>query len=55
MESGIHYLLHSNCHHCITFSKFDLAIHYPHPYEWEAWNYQKANLDEIRQEISELP
>ena len=30
MESGVHPSLHSNCHHQITYAKFNLKIHYPH-------------------------
>ena len=33
MESGIHSSLHSNCHHQIVFTKFNLSIFYPLPYE----------------------
>ena len=33
MESGVHSPLHSNCHHHITFAKFNLKIHYPPPYD----------------------
>ena len=55
MESGVHSLLHTNCHHHITFTKFNLKIHYLPPYEREVWHYQKANLDQIRQAISEFP
>ena len=55
MESGVHSSLHANCHHHITFAKFSLKIHYPPPYEREVWYYQKANVDQIRQAISEFP
>ena len=55
MESGVHPSLHSNCHHHITFAKFNLKIHYPPPYEREVWHYQKANVDQITQAISEFP
>ena len=55
METGVHYSLHANCHHHITFAKFNLKIHYPLPYEWEVWHYQKANVGQIRQAISEFP
>ena len=47
-------MLHSNCHHHITFAKFNLKIHYPSPYEREVWHYQKANVDKIRQAIKEF-
>ena len=55
MESGVHSSLHANCHHHITFAKFTLKIHYPPPYEREVWHYQKANVDQIRQAISQFP
>ena len=29
MEFGVHPSLHSNCHHQITYAKFNLKIHYP--------------------------
>ena len=51
MESGVLSSLHSKCHHHMTFAKFNLKIHYPLPYEQEVWNYQKANVDQIRQAI----
>ena len=55
MEYGVHSSLHSNSHHCITFVKFNLKIHYLPPYEREVWHYQKANVDQIRKAISEFP
>ena len=55
MESGVHFLLHVNSHHHITFAKFNLKIHNPHPNEWKVWHYQKANVDQIRQATSEFP
>ena len=30
-------------------------MHYPPPYEREVWHYQKANVDQIREVISEFP
>ena len=38
VESGVHSSLHANCHHHITFTKFNLKIHYPSPYEREIWH-----------------
>ena len=29
MESGVHSSLHPNCHHQITYAKFNLKIYYP--------------------------
>ena len=55
MESGFSSLLHSSCHQHIKFSKFNLKIHYPPPYQQEVWHYQKTNVDHIRQAISMFP
>ena len=44
MEPGVHFPLHPNSHHLITFEKFNLKIHYPPPYEQEVWHYQKASV-----------
>ena len=33
VNSGVHPILQSNCHHQIIFSKFNLIIEYPPPYE----------------------
>ena len=55
MVSWVHSSQHTNCHHHITFAKFNLKIHYPSPYEREVWDYQKANVDQIRQAINEFP
>ena len=55
MESGVHSSLHENCHHQITFAKFNLKIYYPPSYEREVWHYQKANSENIRKAINEFP
>ena len=55
MESGVHFSLHANCHYHVTFAKFNLKIHYPPPCERIVWHYQKANVDQIRQAVSEFP
>ena len=54
MESGVHSSLHENCHHQITFAKFNLKIYYPPPYEREVWDYQKTNSENIRKAINEF-
>ena len=54
MESGAHPSLHSNCHHQITYAKFNLKTYYAPPYECEIWLYQKANTDQIRKEIKQF-
>ena len=55
MEPGVHSSLHPNCHHQITFAKFNLKIYYPPPQEQETWHYGKANVDHIRKAINEFP
>ena len=54
MKSGVHPSLHSNCHHQITYAKFNLKIHYPPTCEREIWHYQKANTDQIRKAIEQF-
>ena len=48
IESGVHSSLHSNCHHQITFAKFNLEILYPPPYVREVWHNKDANTELIR-------
>ena len=48
MATGVHSSLHPNCHHQITYAKFNLKFHYPPPYEREIWHYDQANVDHIR-------
>ena len=55
MVSGVHSSLNSNRHHHIRFENFSLKIHYPPPYEREAWHYQRANVNQIRQAIIKFP
>ena len=55
MESGVHFSLHENCHHKITYAKFNLKIYYPPPYKWDVWYDQMATIVNIRKAISEFP
>ena len=55
VESGVHSSVHPNCHHQITYAKFDLKIHYPPPYEHEIWHYYQANVDHIRKAVNLFP
>ena len=54
MESRVHSCLHPNCHHQITYAKFNLKIYYPPLCEQEIWHYDKANVDHIRRSIDEF-
>ena len=55
MESGVHSSLHPNCHHQITYAKFNLKVYYPPPYEREIWHYNQANTDHIRKAVDLFP
>ena len=48
-DSGVHSSLHSNFHHQIVFSKFNLHILYPPPYLREIWHYREANTSAIKE------
>ena len=54
IESWIHSLLHSNCHHQIVFAKFNLSIFYPPRYERTVWYYERANTELIRSAIDQF-
>ena len=55
MESGVFSFLHPNCHHQITYEKFNIKIHYPPPYEREIWHYDQANVNHIRKAVDLFP
>ena len=50
--SSLYLALHLNFHHYIKFTKFNLKIVYPLPYEQELEQNPIANTDHIRQKIS---
>ena len=56
MHSGIHPLLHPNCHHQIVFCKIqpDNFIFYPQPCKRLVWHYQQANNDLIKPVIEQF-
>ena len=54
INSGVHSSLHSNCHHQIVHSSFNLNIHYPAPYQWLTWDYKKADSTKIRQALESI-
>ena len=55
METGVHSSLHPNFHHQITYTNFNLKIHYPPPYEREIWHYDQVNVDHIRKAVDLFP
>ena len=50
-DSGVHSSLSPACHHQIVFTKFDLDIFYPPPYERLVWDYSKGNNDLIKRSV----
>ena len=51
-ESGVHPSLYNTCHHQIIFAKIKFKVHLPPAYKREVWSYAKANVDLIKQSIS---
>ena len=51
VDFGIHPSLHENCHNQIVYSKFDLKIFYPPPYERTVWHYQQADTELIKRSL----
>ena len=48
VDGGVHPSLHSNCHHQIAHCKLNLNIEYPPLYELLVWDYNKANVESIK-------
>ena len=51
IDSGALPSLHPNCHHQITFCRYNLTIEYPLPYERLILDYNKANAESIKQAL----
>ena len=54
LKFGVHSSWHPNCHHQITYAKFNLKIPYTPRYEWEIWHYGRAIVAHIRKAIKEF-
>ena len=52
--TGVHPSLHTNCHHQITFCKFNLIIEYPPAYQCLVWDYKRANINSIKQALYQV-
>ena len=51
VNSGVHTSLHQNCHHQIVYSRFNLDIYYPPPYQRLIWDYKKTDTKVIRKAL----
>ena len=51
VNCGVHASLHPNCHHQIVYSRFNLDIYYPPPYQRLIWDYKKADATKIRKAL----
>ena len=51
-ESGVHSSLHANCHHQVTYVKFNLNVIYPPPYERKVWHYKSASFKCIQHALA---
>ena len=51
---GVHASLHPNCHHQIVYSRFNLDIYYPPPYQRLIWDYKKADATKIRKALDSV-
>ena len=54
VDSGVHPSLHPNCHHQITFPRYNVTAEYPPPYEKLVWNYIKAITESIKQTLMQI-
>ena len=54
INSGVHSSLHTNCHHQIVHSNFNLNIYYPPPYQRLTWDYKKADPKNIRKALDSV-
>ena len=48
LVSADHASIHTNCHHQVVHSSFNLSIYYPPPYQRLTWDYKKADSKNIR-------
>ena len=55
VESGVLPSLHViNCHHQLIYSKLNLNVIYPLPYQRLVWDYKKANADCIKKSLNSV-
>ena len=53
-DSEVYSSLHLNCHHQITYCKFNLFIEYPPPYERQVSDYKHADTSSIKRSLNQV-
>ena len=53
-ESGLLPSLHVKYHHQLIYSKLNLNVIYPPPYQCLVWDYKKANVDCIKKSLNSV-
>ena len=54
VDSGFHSSLYPNCHHQISFSRYNLTVEYPPPYKRPVWDYNKSDTESINQVLMQV-
>ena len=54
VNCGVHASLHPNCHHRIVYSRLNLDIYYPPPYQRLIWDYKKVDATKIRKALDSV-
>ena len=54
VNCGVHASFHPNCHDQIVYSRFNLDIYYPPPYQRLIWGYKKADTTKIRKALDSV-
>ena len=54
MESSVFPSFHVKCHHQLVYSKPNLNVVYPPPYQFLIWDDKKANVDSIRKSLNSI-
>ena len=53
-DSGVYPSLHSSCYHQITCCKLNLNIEHSLPYDHSVWDYNRANVGDIKKSIESV-
>ena len=54
VDSGVHSSLYAKNHHQIVFGVVNLSVPRPPPCKQTVWEYEKANIDMIKHDLSSI-